>query len=64
VIALGLAMLGARRGRSAMDAFAELVESAVDLHGRDLALALGVDCPGRLDRETGLEITALLRKGA
>ncbi|MER5922887.1 hypothetical protein [Streptomyces mirabilis] len=64
LIALGLAMLGARRGRSAMDAFAELVESAVDLHGRDLALALGVDCPGRLDRETGLEITALLRKGA
>lgn len=64
LIALGLATVGLRRGRATMDAFAELVESAVDLHGRDLALALGLDCPGRLDRETGLEITAMLRKGA
>ncbi|MGW3158933.1 hypothetical protein [Streptomyces sp. NPDC001089] len=63
LIALGLAAVGLRRGRAAMDAFAELVESAVDLHGRELALALGLSCPDRLDPETGAEITALLRKG-
>ncbi|MEU1536215.1 hypothetical protein [Streptomyces fagopyri] len=63
LIALGLAAVGLRRGRSAMDAFAELVESAVDLHGRELALALGVPCPERLDRAAGAEITAILRKG-
>ncbi|MFE5144218.1 hypothetical protein ACFRDV_42510 [Streptomyces fagopyri] len=63
LIALGVAAVGMRRGRSAMDAFAELVESAVDLHGRELALALGVPCPDRLDREAGAEITAILRKG-
>ncbi|QFZ73290.1 hypothetical protein GFH48_08455 [Streptomyces fagopyri] len=63
LIALGVAAVGLRRGRSAMDAFAELVESAVDLHGRELALALGVPCPDRLDREAGAEITAILRKG-
>ncbi|MER5406040.1 hypothetical protein [Streptomyces sp. NPDC002769] len=63
LIAVGLGAVGLRRGRAAMDAFAELVESAVDLHGRELALALGVSCPGRLDREAGSEITAILRKG-
>lgn len=63
LIAFGLVAVGLRRGRSGMDAFAELVESAVDLHGRGLALALGLSTPDRLDGETGLAITEILRKG-
>lgn len=51
------------RGRQAVSAFAELVEAAVDLHGRELAGALGLDGEGRLTRQTGLEITRVLRKG-
>ncbi|MEV6245990.1 hypothetical protein AB0M38_07275 [Streptomyces sp. NPDC051742] len=52
-----------RQGRLAVDEFAELVEAAVDLHGRDLANALGVPCEGRLTTAEGLEITRILRKG-
>ncbi|MFE9635724.1 hypothetical protein [Streptomyces sp. NPDC006463] len=53
-----------RQGRLAVDEFAELVEAAVDLHGRDLANALGVPCEERLTTAEGLEITRILRKGA
>ncbi|MGW8366361.1 hypothetical protein ACWGK1_38185 [Streptomyces wedmorensis] len=52
-----------RQGRLAVHEFAELVESAVDLHGRDLATALGIPCEERLTAAEGLEITRALRKG-
>nr|WP_017236471.1 hypothetical protein [Streptomyces sp. SS] len=52
-----------RQGRLAVHEFAELVESAVDLHGRDLATALGIPCEERLTATEGLEITRALRKG-
>ncbi|MER6380605.1 hypothetical protein [Streptomyces sp. NPDC001250] len=50
------------RGRAGIDAFAQLVESAVDVHGRDLAEALGIPCPGQLEPAVGLQITRALRK--
>jgi len=51
------------QGRQAVAAFAELVEATVDLYGRELAAALGLDGEGRLTPETGLAITRALRKG-
>ncbi|MFE5977658.1 hypothetical protein ACFQ64_36475 [Streptomyces sp. NPDC056460] len=51
-----------RQGRVAVHEFAELVESAVDLHGRDLAAALGIPCEEQLTPTTGLAITRTLRK--
>ncbi|MGW0935681.1 hypothetical protein [Streptomyces sp. NPDC002666] len=53
-----------RHGRLAVHEFAELVEATVDLHGRDLATALGIPCEERLTAAEGLEITRTLRKGA
>ncbi|MFD7863608.1 hypothetical protein [Streptomyces sp. NPDC059783] len=52
-----------RQARLAVHEFAELVEAAVDLHGRDLATALGIPCEERLTAVEGLEITRTLRKG-
>lgn len=52
-----------RQARLAVHEFAELVEAAVDLHGRDLATALGIPCEERLTAAEGLEITRTLRKG-
>lgn len=49
---------------SATGTLADLLEAAIDVHGRTLARALGIHSPGPLDQETGAEITALLRKGA
>jgi len=51
-----------RRARVAGVAFAELAESAVDLHGRRLAESLGIPCAGTLTEDVGAEITTLLRK--
>lgn len=53
-----------RQARLAVHEFAELVEATVDLHGRDLATALGIPCEERLTAAEGLEITRTLRKGA
>jgi hypothetical protein len=53
-----------RRAASAAGTLADLVEAAIDLYGRTLAHALGLRSPGPLDRKTGAEITALLRKDA
>lgn len=52
------------RGRTAAAALAELMESAVDLYGRELATQLGIDSPGKLSRDVGLQITRTLRKDA
>ncbi|GAA4472336.1 hypothetical protein [Phytohabitans houttuyneae] len=50
------------RARSATGGLAELVESTVDLHGRELAARLGVECGGPLTVEVGEEVTVRLRK--
>lgn len=57
-----MALRGWRLGRAAIAIYAGLIEGTVDLHGRDLAVALGFDCPARLVPELGLEITKALRK--
>ncbi|MFC5954930.1 hypothetical protein ACFP51_10630 [Streptomyces pratens] len=51
-----------RRARIAGVAFADLAESAVDLHGRQLAESLGIPCDGALTEDVGAEITTVLRK--
>ncbi|GAA4880744.1 hypothetical protein [Saccharopolyspora cebuensis] len=63
LIAVVCLVVAWRRAASAAGTLADLVEAAVDLHGRALARSLGVRSPGPLDRQTGAEITALLRKG-
>jgi hypothetical protein len=50
------------RTRDAAAVYADLVEAAVDLHGRDLAAQLGLDATGPLGRDLGGGITSLLRK--
>ncbi|MFB7496194.1 hypothetical protein ACFC09_16130 [Streptomyces sp. NPDC056161] len=67
---LGLAGLGTLltavvRGRSAVTNLAQLMESAVDLHGASLAVSLGIPVPdGRVTPGIGREITRAVRKGA
>ncbi|MGX9884497.1 hypothetical protein [Streptomyces sp. NPDC002276] len=51
------------RGRAATAVLAELVESAVDLYGRDLAQALGLACPDGFTPDHGATLTRMLRKG-
>jgi hypothetical protein len=62
VVGLVTAATAWRRARVAGVAFAELAESAVDLHGRGLAESLGIPCQGTLTKDVGAEITTLLRK--
>jgi hypothetical protein len=58
------AVSGWRRARTAVTVLAALLEAAVDLRGRDLAVALGVECAGALTPAVGDQITALLAKPA
>ncbi|MET7300180.1 hypothetical protein [Embleya sp. NPDC005575] len=53
---------GVTRGRTAASSFAELAEALADLHGRDLAVAVGVECEGRLTPTVGERVTRLLSK--
>lgn len=62
VIGVSAMITGWRRGRSSMNVFADLVESTVDRHARDLAEALGVDCAGPFSRDTGGAVAKALRK--
>ncbi|MFF7352440.1 MULTISPECIES: hypothetical protein [Streptomyces] len=62
VIGLLAAATAAGRGRAAASAFADLAEAVTDLHGKDLALALGIPCDGGLSREVGAEMTRVLGK--
>jgi len=55
------AVMARVRARTSVDLLAELVESAVDVHGRALAESLGLPCASALTRETGAEITAITR---
>jgi hypothetical protein len=54
------------QGRASIRALAALVEAVVDLHGRDLLIALDptASTAGRLTPAAGIVITAQLRKGA
>ncbi|GAA3020619.1 hypothetical protein [Streptomyces fulvorobeus] len=53
---------GVLRGRTAAASFAELAEALADLHGRDLAVAVGMECEGRLTTTLGESVTRLLSK--
>lgn len=64
VVGVLAAVTAAGRGRAAASAFADLVEALTDLHGKDLALALGIPCDGGLTREVGAAMTRVLSKGA
>lgn len=50
------------RARATAAGLAELVEAAVDLHGREVAGLLGIQAGGSLDARTGRRVSALLRK--
>ncbi|SDD55444.1 hypothetical protein SAMN05216174_11325 [Actinokineospora iranica] len=66
VVGAGVGITGWARARSAMTDLAALSESAVDLHGRALAVAFGVCEPGAvgpLSIAEGEQLTALIRKG-
>ena len=39
-----------------------LLAAAVDLYGRELAVRLGLSCPGGLTREVGERVSALVGK--
>jgi hypothetical protein len=65
VVAGVCGVAGWMRARSAIAAFADLVEATVDLRGPDLGAALRLtDSPQRLTPALGREITRQLRKGA
>ncbi|MFI7431136.1 hypothetical protein ACIBPB_29490 [Micromonospora sp. NPDC049836] len=63
-LVLGAAILltARHRCRRSVAVYAELVEAAVDLYGRELAVQLGLSCSGRLTGEVGEQISGLVRK--
>ena len=66
LIAAAVGTAGWIRGRRAAQDMSTSAESAIDLHGRDLAVALGVatsDTTGPLTSTEGAAITAIVRKG-
>lgn len=66
VIAAGIGISGWVRGRAAIADLSALSEAAIDLHGRTLATALGVETEkpaGPLTVPEGRQVTALVRKG-
>ncbi|KES08879.1 vegetative cell wall protein gp1 [Streptomyces toyocaensis] len=66
--AVGCASVARSRARTALEALAELaelIEAAVDVHGRELATRIGLmspDAPGRLAQDTGDAMSAVFRK--
>jgi hypothetical protein len=66
LIAVGCAVTARTRARDAVESLAELMEAAVDVHGRELAALVGLiaaDASGRLERDTGDRLSELFRKG-
>lgn len=59
---LVLAVTARFRTRQTAAALADLIEAAVDCHGRDLAISLGLGCPGPLTRQEGQRMSDLLGK--
>ncbi|MDI6104084.1 hypothetical protein QLQ12_36385 [Actinoplanes sp. NEAU-A12] len=62
VAGLITAVVSWRQSRTAAAVLADLVESVVDVHGRQLAETLGLSTSGTLTPELGAKITALLRR--
>ncbi|MFJ8361770.1 hypothetical protein [Streptomyces sp. NPDC093984] len=62
VLGCAVGAAGWWRGRAAAEVLALLVESVVDVHGAELARALGLECPQRLTRAVGEQVTKSLRK--
>ncbi|MGQ7750067.1 hypothetical protein ACUN29_16465 [Streptomyces sp. WC2508] len=65
LIAVGCAAAARSRARNALDALADLIEAAVDVHGLELASRIGLvgtDSPGPLDHGTGNRMSELFRK--
>ncbi|MBD0422217.1 hypothetical protein H0H10_24180 [Streptomyces sp. TRM S81-3] len=63
--AVGCAVAARSRARSALDGLAELVEAAVDVHGRELAARVGLIAPdsvGLLAGDTGDRMSEIFRK--
>lgn len=66
LIGVGVGVTGWARARDAVGELAAITEAALDLHGRALAVALGVAEPGTagpLSLAEGEKITGLVRKG-
>ncbi|MEU1550820.1 hypothetical protein [Nocardia sp. NPDC005745] len=66
VIGVGIGVTGWVRARAAVADLTTLSEAALDLHGRDLATALGVaeaDRTGPLTPDEGRDLTRIIRKG-
>ncbi|MEV5714742.1 hypothetical protein AB0L41_12655 [Amycolatopsis mediterranei] len=66
VVGVAFGITGWSRARAAIGDLGALSEAAVDLHGRTLALALGVadqEETGVLTAEQGRKITSIVRKG-
>ncbi|CAL9530204.1 hypothetical protein SUDANB140_04038 [Streptomyces sp. enrichment culture] len=62
VIGMCTLVVAWRRERAALDACATLVEATVDVHGRDLALSLGIPCEGAFTHDVGATVTRALQK--
>ncbi|MFC8077597.1 hypothetical protein ACFUN8_18920 [Streptomyces sp. NPDC057307] len=65
LIAAGCATVARSRARESVEALASLVESAVDVHGRDLAVLVGLqgpESPGLLSPESGDRLSEIFRK--
>lgn len=63
---VAIAAFGLSRARATITTFTEMVEATLDVHGRDLAIALGVADPastGPLTPDEGQHITDIARKG-
>ncbi|NRQ36998.1 hypothetical protein HII36_34940 [Nonomuraea sp. NN258] len=62
LIPVPVCVIAVRRARGSADVLGDLVESAVDLHGREVAERLGFTTDGTLAPDVGDEVRALLRK--
>jgi hypothetical protein len=65
LVAVVIALAGRHQGREQLSLLTELVEATLDLHGRTLAVALGVGDPaaGPIDPEEGRQVSDIARKG-
>ncbi|MGX2993215.1 hypothetical protein JNUCC64_02790 [Streptomyces sp. JNUCC 64] len=69
VVAVGCALVARLRARDSVEALAQLVEAAVDVHARGLAVRVGVEAaeperaPGPLGHESGDRLSEVFRKG-
>jgi hypothetical protein len=64
LVAIGIGLTGWAHGRKAIQAYAELIEAAVDVHAAELAQRLGAMSPGEpFTRSVGEELSARFRKG-